>query len=60
MQREMEVIEAKEVSQGGLSQGQQTQIARNQQRIQQVSACPCVYSHIPVIPSNSSGSCSAS
>ncbi|CAI7816973.1 unnamed protein product [Closterium sp. NIES-54] len=35
MQREMDVIEAKEVGQGGLTAGQQTQIARNKTRIQQ-------------------------
>ncbi|GJP51846.1 hypothetical protein CLOM_g10977 [Closterium sp. NIES-68] len=36
MQREMDVIEAKEVGQGGLTAGQQTQIARNKTRIQQL------------------------
>ncbi|CAI5481564.1 unnamed protein product [Closterium sp. Yama58-4] len=36
MQREMDVIEAKELGQGGLTAGQQTQIARNKTRIQQV------------------------
>ncbi|CAN6477446.1 unnamed protein product [Victoria cruziana] len=36
MRKEIDAIKAKEISQGGLTQGQQTQIARNEQRISQV------------------------
>ncbi|XP_021736686.1 kanadaptin-like [Chenopodium quinoa] len=36
MKKEMAAIRAKDISQGGLTQGQQTQIARNEQRISQI------------------------
>lgn len=36
MKKEIDAIRAKDISQGGLTQGQQTQIARNEQRITQV------------------------
>lgn len=36
MKKEIDVIRAKDISQGGLTQGQQTQIARNEQRMAQV------------------------
>ncbi|KAF3785897.1 Kanadaptin [Nymphaea thermarum] len=36
MRKEIDAIKAKEIAQGGLTQGQQTQIARNEQRISQV------------------------
>ena len=36
MKKEMAAIRAKDISQGGLTQGQQTQIARNEMRISQV------------------------
>ncbi|KAL8171509.1 hypothetical protein V2J09_023313 [Rumex salicifolius] len=36
MKKEMDAIRAKDISQGGLTQGQQTQIARNEQRISQL------------------------
>lgn len=36
MKKEIDAIRAKDISQGGLTQGQQTQIARNEQRIAQV------------------------
>lgn len=36
MKKEIEAIRAKDISQGGLTQGQQTQIARNEQRMTQV------------------------
>ncbi|CAL2249893.1 unnamed protein product [Prunus armeniaca] len=36
MKKEIDAIRAKDISQGGLSQGQQTQIARNEQRIAQI------------------------
>ncbi|KAF4375927.1 hypothetical protein F8388_010069 [Cannabis sativa] len=36
MKKEIDAIRAKDISQGGLSQGQQTQIARNEQRISQI------------------------
>lgn len=36
MKKEMAAIRAKDIAQGGLTQGQQTQIARNEQRIVQV------------------------
>lgn len=36
MKREIDQIRAKDIAQGGLTQGQQTQIARNEQRITQV------------------------
>ncbi|GAB4828013.1 hypothetical protein Ancab_034900 [Ancistrocladus abbreviatus] len=36
MKKEIEAIRAKDISQGGLTQGQQTQIARNEQRISQI------------------------
>lgn len=38
MKKEIDAIRAKDISQGGLSQGQQTQIARNEQRIAQVNS----------------------
>uniref|UniRef100_A0A2P2KWR9 Smad nuclear interacting protein n=1 Tax=Rhizophora mucronata TaxID=61149 RepID=A0A2P2KWR9_RHIMU len=37
MKKEIDSIRAKEISQGGLTQGQQTQIARNDQRITQIT-----------------------
>lgn len=36
MKKEIDAIRAKDISQGGLTQGQQTQIARNEQRISQL------------------------
>ncbi|KAI3956576.1 hypothetical protein MKW92_012910 [Papaver armeniacum] len=36
MKKEIEAIRAKDISQGGLTQGQQTQIARNEQRMSQI------------------------
>ncbi|KAI4321318.1 hypothetical protein MLD38_034715 [Melastoma candidum] len=36
MKKEIDAIRAKDIAQGGLTQGQQTQIARNEQRIAQV------------------------
>ncbi|XP_062002940.1 uncharacterized protein LOC133720574 isoform X5 [Rosa rugosa] len=36
MKKEIDAIRAKDVSQGGLTQGQQTQIARNGQRTEQI------------------------
>lgn len=36
MKKEINSIRVKDISQGGLTQGQQTQIARNEQRIMQV------------------------
>lgn len=36
MRKEIDAIRAKDIAQGGLTQGQQTQIARNEQRINQV------------------------
>ncbi|KAM4124326.1 hypothetical protein ACB094_01G222400 [Castanea mollissima] len=36
MKKEIEAIRAKDISQGGLTQGQQTQIARNEQRMTQI------------------------
>jgi hypothetical protein len=39
MKKEIDAIRAKDISQGGLTQGQQTQIARNELRITQVSSC---------------------
>nr|XP_043606251.1 kanadaptin [Erigeron canadensis] len=36
MKKEIDAIRAKDISQGGLTQGQQTQIARNEQRMAQV------------------------
>lgn len=36
MKKEIDAIRAKDIAQGGLTQGQQTQIARNEQRISQV------------------------
>ncbi|MCD7470916.1 hypothetical protein HAX54_011153 [Datura stramonium] len=36
MKKEIDAIRAKDISQGGLTQGQQTQIARNEQRISQI------------------------
>ncbi|KAK9052494.1 hypothetical protein SSX86_029123 [Deinandra increscens subsp. villosa] len=37
MKKEIDAIRAKDISQGGLTQGQQTQIARNEQRMAQVA-----------------------
>lgn len=39
LNKEIDAIRAKEGSQGGLTQGQQTQIARNEQRIEAVLPC---------------------
>jgi pSer/pThr/pTyr-binding forkhead associated (FHA) protein len=36
MKKEIDAIRAKDISQGGLTQGQQTQIARNEQRMAQI------------------------
>ncbi|KAK9118668.1 hypothetical protein Scep_016761 [Stephania cephalantha] len=36
MKKEIDAIRSKDISQGGLTQGQQTQIARNEQRISQI------------------------
>lgn len=36
MRKEIDAIRAKDIAQGGLTQGQQTQIARNEQRISQI------------------------
>ncbi|GMY12810.1 kanadaptin [Fagus crenata] len=36
MKKEIEAIRAKDIAQGGLTQGQQTQIARNEQRMTQI------------------------
>lgn len=36
MKKEIDAIRAKDIAQGGLTQGQQTQIARNEQRTSQV------------------------
>ncbi|XP_050380025.1 uncharacterized protein LOC126797437 [Argentina anserina] len=36
MKKEIDAIRAKDISQGGLTQGQQTQIARNEQRTEQI------------------------
>ncbi|KAI3452165.1 hypothetical protein Pfo_008830 [Paulownia fortunei] len=36
MKKEIDAIRAKDIGQGGLTQGQQTQIARNEQRISQI------------------------
>lgn len=36
MKKEIDAIRAKDIPQGGLTQGQQTQIARNEQRMEQV------------------------
>lgn len=40
MKKEIDAIRAKDISQGGLTQGQQTQIARNEQRTEQVKRIP--------------------
>ncbi|GLJ06970.1 hypothetical protein SUGI_0054360 [Cryptomeria japonica] len=37
LKKEIDAIQAKEIAQGGLTQGQQTQIARNEIRIQQIA-----------------------
>jgi len=42
LNKEIDAIRAKEGAQGGLTQGQQTQIARNEQRIEAVLS----YDHI--------------
>lgn len=39
MKKEIDAIRVKDIAQGGLTQGQQTQIARNEQRILQVFMC---------------------
>lgn len=48
MKKEIDAIRAKDIAQGGLTQGQQTQIARNEQRITQVKIyedkCKLVFS----------------
>eukprot|EP01018_Ginkgo_biloba_P026214 Gb_36776 [translate_table: standard] len=36
LKKEIDAIQAKEIAQGGLTQGQQTQIARNEQRMEQI------------------------
>jgi hypothetical protein len=36
LKKEIDAIQVKEIPQGGLTQGQQSQVARNQQRIEQV------------------------
>ncbi|KAI3922985.1 hypothetical protein MKW98_013519 [Papaver atlanticum] len=36
MKKEIDAVRAKDISQGGLTQGQQTQIARNEQRMSQI------------------------
>lgn len=36
LKKENDAIKAKETGQGGLTQGQQTQMARNEQRLEQV------------------------
>ena len=41
MKKEIDAIRVKDISQGGLTQGQQTQIARNEQWISQVSSASC-------------------
>lgn len=43
MKKEIDAIRAKDIAQGGLTQGQQTQIARNEQRITQVSYALLVF-----------------
>uniref|UniRef100_A0A7N2KXK0 FHA domain-containing protein n=1 Tax=Quercus lobata TaxID=97700 RepID=A0A7N2KXK0_QUELO len=45
MKKEIDAIRAKDISQGGLTQGQQTQIARNEQRMAQVN----LYSYRSVV-----------
>lgn len=40
MKKEIDAIRVKDIAQGGLTQGQQTQIARNEQRIMQVYVLP--------------------
>jgi hypothetical protein len=45
MKKEIEAIRAKDIAQGGLTQGQQTQIARNEQRMTQVK----LYSYRSVV-----------
>lgn len=47
MKKEIDAIRAKDISQGGLTQGQQTQIARNEQRISQVNSSFIIFSLIP-------------
>lgn len=41
MRKEIDAIRAKDIAQGGLTQGQQTQIARNEQRMSQVKHLFC-------------------
>lgn len=48
MKKEIDAIRAKDISQGGLTQGQQTQIARNEQRTSQVSGSNA--SHLLALP----------
>jgi hypothetical protein len=43
MKKEIDAIRVKDISQGGLTQGQQTQIARNEQRISQVRTFLCLH-----------------
>lgn len=51
MKREIDLIRVKDIAQGGLTQGQQTQIARNEQRIAQVDVyqMECNHSCFPYI-----------
>lgn len=44
MKKEIDAIRAKDIAQGGLTQGQQTQIARNEQRISQVDRSFLIFS----------------
>jgi hypothetical protein len=49
MKKEIDAIRVKDISQGGLTQGQQTQIARNEQRISQVTVSQLLltFLHMP-------------
>jgi hypothetical protein len=47
MKKEIDAIRAKDISQGGLTQGQQTQIARNEQRTSQVSGSNASHLALP-------------
>lgn len=49
MKKEIDAIRVKDIGQGGLTQGQQTQIARNEQRISQVNSLPGKYCHSPLL-----------
>jgi hypothetical protein len=46
LKKENDAIQAKEIGQGGLTQGQQTQMARNEQRIEQVEHTKISSSHL--------------